>query len=926
MRLKNIFFYGIVALYLIFLVGIINATVLVGNKSHSIETIYGQSQTIKGWINISLKNESAGSSLSCFNQNISIKDFLDKTSGPDSYFCIPSDCDLTYAVSGNDSSSKTFPLGIGGKKTIGIRLPGTRIEVIDFYFNVSSDSKKSCRNPIKIDVLDDGLIEWSSTKIASDASDSYCQLEDTYGCFERSRGNSSTFLTEGTSFCENINLTIITGAIKIGAVVIGNGSANFKMSLTIGTKKECSVSINSTGEISCILELDSETDTAPTAEICIESEDATASTYKINYEDNQPCGYSISSSQSDPHDFEIFAKPIKYAALDKFRFDQDLVTRQATGEQSGVNLASEITDWINSRYLGNCTPECVIPIKFSSGVSQRIEINNLVLKYKANGLQQPDITRFYDASKVPSVISTDFIRLDLEKAGFKTPNKFGDVNFSLVLGNKTIFYERINLKKIPIIRAVTPDTASALVPTRFIVFTEVATTNLTYTWNFGENVSTDRISTDNSMKYTYSSIGDYYLTVKASNDLGGTSKTVKISVVAPKQGINQTIKEYKAYLRNASIEVNKFPDWIKSEIVKKVDVDDLDRQLKAQEEKFRSDFSNDEYIKTMQNLLGMKIPKRIYPAERLNPSSIVLSESQFNVEALEDFGAGALEGEEADYFNAVNNWIRDNLDTKFEYNTYVAEYPNLPEEVLFTDVKLSITPKETLGEFYLIVNGNPSKIKFDPELSTKDFEESASGIVFSDIGAESQQKIEFLYPEKIDLNSIPIFISPQFINLEITASVGPCNNNGKCEKDLNENYKNCRPDCKPWAWTLMFLAILLIIAFIIYIAMQEWYKRYYESYLFENRAQLFNLINFMSNSSNQGMSKQQIFEKLKDYHWTKEQMEYAWKRLKGERTGMWEIPVFKVLEKKKLKQELEKRQANPSLNKNPPNNSLLQRR
>ena len=89
--------------------------------------------------------------------------------------------------------------------------------------------------------------------------------------------------------------------------------------------------------------------------------------------------------------------------------------------------------------------------------------------------------------------------------------------------------------------------------------------------------------------------------------------------------------------------------------------------------------------------------------------------------------------------------------------------------------------------------------------------------------------------------------------------------------------------------------------------MQEWYKRHYESYLFKDKNQVFNVISYMSNSSNQGISKTEIFKKLKTLGWSDEQLEYAWKKFKGERIGMWEIPILKWVENKQVKDELAKR-------------------
>ena len=63
----------------------------------------------------------------------------------------------------------------------------------------------------------------------------------------------------------------------------------------------------------------------------------------------------------------------------------------------------------------------------------------------------------------------------------------------------------------------------------------------------------------------------------------------------------------------------------------------------------------------------------------------------------------------------------------------------------------------------------------------------------------------------------------------------------------------------------------------------------------------------MNTAEHQHLSKIEIFKKLRERKWSAEQLNYAWNKLHGLRTGMWEIPVFRYFENKKLREELEKR-------------------
>src|SRR3989344_559670 len=102
--------------------------------------------------------------------------------------------------------------------------------------------------------------------------------------------------------------------------------------------------------------------------------------------------------------------------------------------------------------------------------------------------------------------------------------------------------------------------------------------------------------------------------------------------------------------------------------------------------------------------------------------------------------------------------------------------------------------------------------------------------------------------------------------------------------------------------------LLLIVIFLgVYIILQSWYKRHYERSLFRNPNDLYNLINFIYNSRKAGLRDNDGRKKLLDKKWKREQVNYAFKKIDGKRTGMWEIPIFKFLENRKVRRELQKK-------------------
>ena len=67
------------------------------------------------------------------------------------------------------------------------------------------------------------------------------------------------------------------------------------------------------------------------------------------------------------------------------------------------------------------------------------------------------------------------------------------------------------------------------------------------------------------------------------------------------------------------------------------------------------------------------------------------------------------------------------------------------------------------------------------------------------------------------------------------------------------------------------------------------------------------MINFIYNSRVSGLKDDEIKEKLNKAGWKGEQISYAFKKIDGKRTGMWEIPIFKFFENRKMEDEIAKK-------------------
>jgi len=77
--------------------------------------------------------------------------------------------------------------------------------------------------------------------------------------------------------------------------------------------------------------------------------------------------------------------------------------------------------------------------------------------------------------------------------------------------------------------------------------------------------------------------------------------------------------------------------------------------------------------------------------------------------------------------------------------------------------------------------------------------------------------------------------------------------------------------------------------------LQEWYKRNYESFLFKDRRYLYNILMFIANARAGGTNDDEIRKMLLSKKWANEQISYALKKSRGQRTGMYEIiPIEKL--------------------------------
>jgi len=910
MRLRIFLFIAILSLVLVNLPSLVLADFSLGaeNYSYYIERDYTASENLKGWINISLDNEPADSLLKISGDgsegNISLLSFLEDINflaeGYD-FSCIPINCEKDYSLS-EEETSKTINVFSGDSKLIGFKVEGIITGINSLKFNLDSTATKSCLVPLKLDVGDDESIDWEFNKASNDFT---CQALRG-SCFESS---FQEIKLDEKLRCEKVNL-IKKPAYKIGAWIRKNGTSNIKAYLysvdDLIKIDECSLDNNkiseSGGEVGC--EIYPDLEAGGEYFICINAE--SASNYTIQFEQTgEKCGFYdidiFSGNSVYTSDYNVFAKPVKYAEINKFEFNNSVFLD--FNPEAIETLEEYIFDYLINKYddgygNANCSDYCVIPVKIiASGPTQQVEISDVDLDYNTNIESNKKTNKVYVLSEVAAKISSsgEYLKLDLDDADLKVSPSYGTKYISLQLGNRNIFSnEEIDVSRGSMINSVYPLNIAAGVPTKF--YADVVTTDnksiISYEWDFDGDLQT---TTENEVEYSFLDIGNYNLILTIEDEDGRTfSKEFTINVGSPKNIANETLKKYRENIENIKSNISSFPNWYKSFVENVVGINDLDSDLINIEKDFSIASTSDDYIDVMVDLVQLNVPNEIRTKTGSIPK-LALPED-IDLDALSELGAGDYGN--IDYEDAVASWFNTKIDADLDYNIISLVYDSGEEEVVsvFT---IKLKPKEDIREGYFIIEEDLSGGRFKQDYHERDLS-GKTGIVLDSLTKDSEEKFEFAV-EYIDPEELVFYLSPRFSDLE-AGVIGVCNFNSICEKDLNENYKNCRADCKPWGWVIFWFVLIIIFALIIYIILQQWYKRNYEKSLFKNRNELFNLVNFINSAKLKGLEDKEIKEKLKQVKWSKEQINYAMKKAKGKFVGMKELPFIRFFKGKLKKQ------------------------
>ncbi len=837
--------------------------------NNSIEKVYSSGDNVAGFFNISFKDAKADSLLtSNFPGNISLLEFLeiqDLTLNED-YNCSLKDCLDSYSSTNTISS-----LSVTGESILGFKLEGEEVLVRDIKLKIESDSPNSCLNPLSINIPE------SFQKITSDVYTQNTCFSKNYGCFSSSNSYQNVTISN-TQICEKLTLPPAP-AYKLGAKITNSTKGIATLSMTLYTTQgslleKCNLPnhIEKTEELSCIV--NHRSSISQEYLVCVLSNipfSSTSPDYTIRSETSSPVCGSNDLGDTFKKDYEIFAQSMEFGKISIQILDSSKFF-------SPDKLSSIFQDYLEEKYNSFCKPFCIVPIKFS-GNPQNLIFSDINLAYLSDG-DATSTNSLYTTSIQKPKINSKPIQLDLSLINFTidSPTK---KEFILYLDDEIIFQQKINISD-SFQFDISPKFALHGINTIFSINLNKNISKISV--DFGDGVSSEFLT--KNFSHSYKSPGNYKLIVSVKDSQGLTSiKKFNIFVGNPKESASIKIADFESKISNLTQKILSYPSWIQNNIKNTIELEELKSSIKKIKDDFNSSESDEDYISVVEGLLNLYIPYSISTTQS-GEIPLIAGLDSINSDYIKSISN--FEGEISDesFKSSVSSWITENFDAQISFQT-ISSFSDLEISPLLTSFKIDLTKLSSDTEIaYLIIDRPFDSITFLKDYGQKLIESATY------IPIKSSLSIEFLAEDGEDFSSLGFYLSPDIQFLEIFP----------VESEIEEFEKKY-----PIGRVSIIISIIFFSFLVIYIILQEWYKKRYESYLFKSAEDIYNLINFISNARKSGLNDSDIRIKLSRNGWNNEQITYAFKRFDGKRTGMFEIPLFRFLEQKKIKSELEKR-------------------
>ena len=873
------------AIFLIFFVQFTSGQVQVSN--FSINTQYSPNATITGFVNLSLSGISSNAYiLSSFGQNISLKSLLNQQASTFNYSCSTSDCNSSYSVTDSGSPYENFSLSGGQSQVFGFLINGNAPSISAgniFSLSVASDADMASIPQLSVDLLNDGLPEWMAYQPSGIVN------QQNFGCYSDSLRNAQPSYLTSTPYCEKISIPI-SAQVNLGAQIIGSGNAQFQMTMqningssAIGScNVAASITQPGTQPISCVAKNPGGSTNYLVKSngdywVCIKQTSGVSNIYQINTANPaNPCGFTGNFAGNYTIDFQIFGQSVLFSPVGTFIYNDTEIANSGYIVTSNNNLEKQIVQYLQNKYGDKCQNGCVVPISFYAAQDQNINLTNLNLLVTDNTYGTTAISSLYNVAQSVVTLSTKgYQSLSLNNGNFSVPNTPGNSTFTLTLYDGSSSYQlltkTIGIAQIPKVTSVITSgggtTTAAALPTNLTATINTYDSNSTisqYQWNFGDGSPT-QTTINSSVSHTYSSIGVFNLQVTISNSQGLSSTgNFSISVIAPKDAVNQILGQDLQNVANIQSQISVYPNFTQSAINQLLNLDNVSTLLNNLQIKNNSASSDIDYVNIMKTLLPINLPSSIQQTSTASSIPFLPSGDTINLDALERVGGGTYDStRKSDYVNSILAWDLNNISMTIDYSEFSGVY-GASTVTLLDVVKLNFVGNSPTNKVYLFIP-NLNGIYLDKSYQL-------TGSFYSVPLTGTTQTVQFATTQSYLPIQLPIFISPSLDQISIPKQAPETNT----------------------ANNMLILGLILggiaIVGIGAYVLIGRWYQRRYESFLFKDRNDLYNIINYVHTSKNKGLKEIDIQRNLSKSKWTSEQIDYVLKRYAGKKIG---IPGFK---------------------------------
>jgi hypothetical protein len=394
---------------------------------------------------------------------------------------------------------------------------------------------------------------------------------------------------------------------------------------------------------------------------------------------------------------------------------------------------------------------------------------------------------------------------------------------------------------------------------------ELINLNEEYEYNLSEgNISSEiqAISINFANFSTLSSEGNIIYNLSINNQ---TIFSENITILDKSSLVTNEINRKEVQLEELETILEEFSFFIRSSLNLALNISYIKEELENIKNESSTSSNSSELLERLELI---EIPELITEAESAEQVLFVSKRNKIDLSFLQEIGGGNYTlGSEDAYKESILFWTQENLNPKITFKKISAFYDD-EEMIVLTYAEIHINRRPS-SKVFLVIDD------LEGLLFQENYKSEQKGgyffIEFSVVG----NKVIMSTTEELELDSLPFFIAPsltEISNLDIKEEIIDSDEERRISRGL----------------IVFLVSLLLIIIFVVsYLVLKSWYDKKYENYLFKDKNQLYNLINYINMAKKNGTSGPEIEKNLRKAKWSNEQIRYVMRKYVGKGTGLW---------------------------------------